>query len=75
MPRTLGREKSTLPRGHKNTRKAEYGVCGNWMVVAKWKWDEHNDVFTCCMDDGEKLHVLFVYTYEIKAVMEAIGGV
>ena len=73
--RTLGKDKSTPMRGQRRTRKAEYGVCGDWLLVARWKWDLNNEVFTVCMDDGEKLHVAFIYTWEINAVMKAMGSV
>lgn len=68
--RTLSKDKSTPKRGQRNTCKAEYGVCGDWLIAARWKWDESNEVFTVCMDDGERLHIAFVYTWEIDAVFK-----
>lgn len=67
--RTVGKDVSSAKRGQRKTHKAEYGVCGEWLAVCKWKWDEDQQVVTLCLDDGERLHVMFVYDWELEAVM------
>lgn len=63
-------------RGQRNTRKAIFGQCGEWLCVThKWKWDEENFVRTFALDDGEKLHIMFVYDWEIEAVFQAINSI
>jgi hypothetical protein len=49
-------------------------VVGDYLIVARWKWDNDNEVFTAVLDDGERLHVVFIYTWEIEAVMKALGA-
>ena len=73
MPRTLGKDKSQLPRGLKPGRVGK-GVCGQYLIAERWKWDADNDVFTVVHDSGEKLIVMFVFTWELDAVMKAIQG-
>ena len=72
---TLGVDKSTPKRGQRRTRKSAYGVCGSWLVCARWRWTDGEEVFTACMDDGDRLHIIFVYLWEMEAVMEAMGGI
>jgi len=73
MPRSLGKDKSELKRSLK-PGKVPRGMVGQWLVAARWKWDDDNDVFTLVHDDSEKLMFMFVYTWELDAVMEAVGG-
>lgn len=71
--RTLGKDKSTPKRGQRNTHRAIFGSVGEWLAVThKWKWDDENYVRTFILDDGEKMHIMMVYTYEIEAVFAAM---
>lgn len=75
--RTLGKDKSTAKRGQRQTMQAEYGVCGEWLgIPQKWEFEEGEWVNTFVMDDGEKLHVIFVSAnkHERDEVFRAMGS-
>jgi len=73
MPVSLGKKKSTLVRGLK-PGKVDQGMVGQWLIAARWQWNHDNEVFVLVHDDSEKLHLMFVYTWELEAVMKAING-
>lgn len=75
--RTLGKDKSTPKRGQSQTTKAAYGVCGQWKgIPQKWEFEPGEWVNTFCLDDGEKLHVIFVPAdkHERDEIFRAMGS-
>lgn len=59
--RTLGKDKSTAKRGQRQTTRVIYGQHGSWLgIPQKWEFEPGEWVNTFCLDDGEKLHVIFV---------------
>lgn len=74
MPMTIGKDKSTLKRGQKKGQ-VKRGMVGEWLCVShKWRWDSDNFVRTYIHDDGEKLHMIFVFDWETEAVFAALGS-
>lgn len=78
MPRSLGKDKSTLKRGQqpsrvrRNSQRAPYGVVGHWQGINQKVYFNEEACYPFVHDDGERLHVMWVPVDLVDIVFHAM---
>jgi hypothetical protein len=73
MPRVLGKDKSTLPRGLKKTR-VEYGKVGHWQGIPVKVMINDEICNTFVLATEEKLHVMLVPAWCREEVFQTMNS-